>query len=153
MIIDGSGTLVSPNPNTNYKTDWAKAQFPSKYKKLPHIDTLKHYQFITFRTHESIDNYVNKITKENITNNKRQYLVDKYLDNSRKGGYLQGVILKYLYDFLISKDKILYELVSFVVMSNHIHILIKPLNKLSIVMQGIKGVSAIEINKILNKKR
>jgi len=31
------------------------------YKKLPHIDTFNHYQFVTFRTYDSLDDYLKKI--------------------------------------------------------------------------------------------
>lgn len=149
----GSGTLVSPNKNKQ-KIDGTKAPFPkqSKYKKLPHIDMDGYYQFITFRTYDSIDDYMKTISNQDVGNSKKQYLIDNYLDTSKNGNYLKDDISEYMYNFLISKDNILYELVSFAIMSNHIHLLIKPLDKLENIMKILKGSSANQINKLLNKK-
>jgi len=134
--------------------DEVKTSFPNvpKHTNLPHLDIEGYYQFVTFRTYDSIDEYVNRIyDNEDIANSKKQYLIDKYLDNSQNGAYLNGRVLKYLYDFLLSKNNILYEMVSFVIMSNHVHLLIKPLDRLDRVMKLLKGSSSYQINKILNR--
>ena len=124
----------------------------NRYSNLPHLDIKGYYQFITFRTYDSVDSYIAKISNnENLNNSKKQYLIDNYLDYSQQGAYLNGEILDYLYNFLISKDNDLYELVAFVIMSNHIHLLIKPLSKLEIVIKKLKGGSAYQINKLLNR--
>ncbi len=125
---------------------------PSKHSHLPHIDIEGYYQFITFRTYDSIDEYLKRLYNIEKPNKQKQQIIDNYLDNSKNGAYLNGDALEYLYDFFKSKDNILYELVAFSIMPNHIHILFKPLDKLSIVMQKIKGATANHINKILNTK-
>ena len=127
----------------------------SNHKKisyLPHLNLIGYHQFITFRTYESLDEYIKKLSQIDISNSKKQYLIDKYLDKSAKGNYLNGDILDFMYNFLLSKDKEIYEIISFVIMSNHIHLLLKPLINLDKMMRIIKGGSAYNINKMLNSK-
>lgn len=145
-MIHGSGTLV-PQNNREDKGE-AEASLPI-FKHLPHIDMEGYYQFITFRTYDSIDAYIRKINLTDLSNKQKQHKIDEYLDSSLNGAYLDDEVLKYLYDFLKSKDGVLYDLVAFAIMSNHIHLLIKPLEKLPLVMQKIKGASAKVINEML----
>jgi REP element-mobilizing transposase RayT len=123
-----------------------------RHSHLRHLDIKGYHQFITFRTYDSTDDYLKRVLGQNISNNKKQYEADIYLDTSKVGAYLNGEILTLLFNFLKSKDKIFYDLTAFVIMPNHIHLLIKPLKKLSLTMQGIRGASAREINKLLNRK-
>ena len=144
------GTEV-PSPNYNNRT---KVLSPSgnKYNKLPHINLIEYYQFITFRTHDSIDEFLLKIRNENISNKQKEYKIDTYLDSSNQGSYLNGKILDYLYNYFLDKDKKLFDLVAFCIMPNHIHILFKQNYDLSKTMKQIKGSTSFAINKILNKK-
>lgn len=119
-----------------------------KQKYLPHKDLPDHYQFIIFRTHDSIDKFVKKLTQQNMPNKKQQMAIDNYLDKSTNGAYLNGEILELLSDYLKMKNGVSYELYCFSIMPNHVHLLIKPLQKLATVMQQIKGGSA----KIINEK-
>ncbi|MBL0721631.1 MAG: transposase [Sulfurovum sp.] len=131
---DGNGTSVP------YK----------KHSNLPHIDIEGYYQFITFRTFDSVDDYLKRLYATQKTNKKKQQDVDNYLDVSTNGAYLNGEVLEYLYVFLKGQDKLLYDLVSFCIILNHVHLLFKPLRKLSVVMQKIKGATAHHINKTLD---
>jgi REP element-mobilizing transposase RayT len=124
----------------------------SRYTNLPHLNLKGYYQFITFRTYDSLDEYIKKISQKDISNSKKQYLIDNHLDNSSKGAYLNGKILNFMYNFLLLKDKDIYELISFVIMSNHIHLLVKPSIDLDKMVKIIKGGSAYHINKMLNIK-
>jgi len=140
----GTDTLVSKNNKT---------PLPRKYTHLPHIDLKGYYQFVTFRTFESVDEFVRKWDfSPAMSNKEKQQKIDEYLDLSIKGAYLKDDILKYLFELLITNDKKLYELVAFCIMNNHVHILFKPLESLSKVMQMIKGVSAKKINELLSQK-
>jgi len=146
MSSYGNGTLV---PSMGE----AKASLPNKkYSHLPHIDIEGYYQFITFRTFDSLDNYLQKIYNTDVANKQKQYNIDKYLDSSKNGSCLNGLVLKYLSDFLKEQDKKLYQLIAFCIMPNHVHLLFKPLDKLSKIMQQIKGITAKNINTMLNKK-
>ena len=128
----------------------AEASLP-RHRHLPHIDLVGYYQFITFRTFDSVDEFVKKLSASTLSNAKKQLAVDAYLDESSKGAYLSDEVLDFLSDFLKSKDDVLYELVAFAIMSNHVHLLIKPMAELSQVMQAIKGASAKTINTMLGK--
>lgn len=123
-----------------------------EHTHLHHIDLPNYYQFVTFRTHDSVDSYLRKMLSSTIQENVKQQAIDNHLDKSNKGSYLNHKVLKYLFDFFIAKDKGLYELIAFCIMPNHVHLLFKPLSALPILMKNIKGSSAFEINKILGKK-
>lgn len=125
---------------------------PPKYSHLPHIDLVGYYQFVTFRTYDSVDEFIRKWDfSPAISNKEKQLKIDEYLDTSTNGAYLQGEALEWLFEFLLHQDKKLYELVAFAIMNNHVHILFKPLQSLSKVMQRIKGVSAKKINELLGR--
>ena len=121
-------------------------------KNLPHIDLDGYYQFITFRTLDSVDNFLKKLAQNDLPNHKKQLAIDQYLDQSCNGAYLNGEVLELLSDFLKRKDEVLYELIAFCIMPNHVHFLIKPLDKLARVMQLIKGGSAKLINEQMGRK-
>ncbi|MCF6318515.1 MAG: transposase [Proteobacteria bacterium] len=123
-----------------------------KHKHLYHIDLDNHYQFITFRTFDSIDDYLRKLYASDCPNRVKQQQVDNYLDQSTKGAYLNNEVLAYLKTFIESKHTDLYDLSAYCIMPNHVHLLIKPHFKLSLIMQKIKGASANKINKILGSK-
>lgn len=135
----------------DYLTGSEDLSSPKRHKNLPHLDLKGHYQFITFRTYESVDDFIKKIQQNHQTNSQKQQIIDKYLDTSSNGAYLKNEILEYLYDFLKSKDKNYYNLIAFAIMSNHVHLLIKPLDDLSSIIHKIKGASAKTINQMLNK--
>jgi len=71
------------------------------YRHLPHIDIVGHYQFITFRTLESVDGFVKKLALDNLsTNSKKQFAIEQYLDQSNNGAYLNDDVLQLLTTFL-----------------------------------------------------
>ena len=126
---------------------------PEKHHRhLPHMDIENHYQFITFRTHDSVDAHLKKLAQQNLPTSKQQLAIDQYLDQSKNGAYLNDDVLLLFSNFMRMKDAALYELVAFCIMPNHVHLLIKPLDKLPGVMQQLKGGSAKLINKMLERK-
>jgi len=129
----------------------AKASLP-RHRHLPHLDMENHHQFITFRTRDSVDGYLKKRAQQNLPNGKRQLAIDKYLDQSKNGAYLNDDVLVLFSEFIKTKDTVLYELIAFCIMPNHVHLLIKPLDKLAKVMQKLKGGSAKLINEMLGRK-
>ena len=122
------------------------------YKSLTHLSSKGYYQFVTFRTHDSLDDFLVKISNSQSDNHKKQYQIDQYLDSSSKGAYLNEEVLALLKSYIIKQDKKLFELISFVIMPNHVHILFKETIKLSEAMKKLKGGSAFLINKHLGKK-
>jgi len=121
-------------------------------KNLPHISKYGYYQFITFRTHDSVDDYLKKILNTTMQNNKKQYAIDRYLDSSQNGVYLNGMVLKDSKEYILKQDKKLFELVSFSIMPNHIHIFFKEIVPLNEAMRKLKGGLSFLINKRLNRK-
>ena len=162
MNNNGAGTLVPQEDWTKVQApmgdskvnSWTKVQAPKrgKFLNLPHIDMIGYYQFVTFRTFDSIDEFLKRLSAENIQTKTKQYKIDNYLDNSSHGCYLNDKVFEYLKNFFIEKDKILYELIAFCIMPNHIHILFKQNIELDKIMKIIKGSSSNRINKILCKK-
>jgi len=118
------------------------------FKHLPHLDVKNHYQFITFRTYGSVDIYLKKLAQNNFPNKQKQQLIDDYLDQSTAGAVLNGEILMLLHSFIQTYNSVLYELIAFCIMPNHVHLLIKPLIDLDKLMQKLKGGSA----KLINEK-
>ena len=123
-----------------------------QFSNLPHINLKNHYQFITFRTYESIDNYVKKVQNYSLKDNIKQYKIDSYLDNSLNGSYFFNEYIDIMKNVLLEHDKSLYNLVAFCIMPNHIHMLIKQIESLDTIMQRVKGKSAYILNQKLNKK-
>jgi len=122
-----------------------------KYSKLPHIDLNEHYQFITFRTNDSLDEYLQKIYHTEQENSKKQLAIDAHLDLSSKGAYLFDVQISIFKQVILERDHSLYDLISYSVMPNHVHILLKQKAELVKIIKYIKGKSAIELNSSLNK--
>lgn len=148
LVQNGGGVLTPPNTAQNAE----KATNSKRHSHLPHIDSTEYYQFVTFRTHDSVDEFIQKYDLDSTLSNKEKQLkIDDYLDTSLNGAYLQNEVLDYLYTFLLAQDKKLYELVTFAIMSNHVHILLKPLESLSRVVKKVKGSSAKRINELMGK--
>lgn len=125
----------------------------SSKRFLPHINAIGYYQFVTFRTYDSLDDFVFRVRqKEKINEKQKEYLIDRYLDGSKAGTYLNGEVLIHLKEYLLRKDKTLYDLIAFSIMPNHVHMIFRQNEDLSTIMRQIKGATAYSINKILNKK-
>ena len=120
---------------------------------LPHIDAIGYYQFVTFRTYESLDDLIFGMrNKREMGDKQKEYFIDQYSDRSKKGAYLNGDVMRFLKEYFIDKDGELYGLVAFCIMPNHVHIIFKQDRELPTIMQQIKGATAYRINKMLNKK-
>jgi len=122
------------------------------HSNLPHITTKGYYQFVTFRTKDSLDEYISKTLGSSLSNSKKQYQIDNYLDGSPNGSYLNGVVLETIKEYIIKQDKTIFDLISFAIMPNHIHLLFKETIKLSESMRLLKGGSSFLINRVLGRK-
>ena len=151
MKLQGGGASAPQDGMTKSGTEVPPPS--NKHSNLPHIDLKGYYQFVTFRTYDSIDDFLKQLSSQNdMSSNIKQYKIDTYLDKSKKGCYLNDDILHFLMEFFLQYDKKLYELMALSVMPNHIHILFKQNVELSKILQQIKGSSAFQINKILGTK-
>ncbi|MCD6259897.1 MAG: transposase [Helicobacteraceae bacterium] len=121
--------------------------------KLPHINAIDHYQFVTFRTHDSLDTYLQKILEDTtLKTSIKQYQLDAHLDLSSAGSYFYNDALATMYDLLQSLDAELYELVCFCIMPNHVHILFRQTSSLESTMRRLKSQSAREMNRVLRRE-
>ena len=123
-----------------------------KYKNLPHIDIPGRYQFITFRTDDSVDSLLLRLLTSKEQNAYKWLAVDAHFDKSHRGNYLRGDILVEMVGLLRSMDGEVYKLVAFSVMPNHVHMLILPLMELPQAMQIVKGRTARLINSMMERR-
>ncbi len=77
--------------------------------------------------------------------------MDRLLDNARTGPlYLKMPdVAKMVVDAIHYRDQLQYDLHDFVVMANHVHLLITPRMPVSKLMQSLKRFTATEANKTL----
>ncbi len=111
-----------------------------------------HYQFVTFRTKESMDEYIKKIYGSSDSERLKQYKIDTYLDKSENGVFLNGQIVLDIQKYFQSYDKKMYELMALTIVPNHIHILFKQNDELKNIMRILKGGSTHIVNTLLDRK-
>ena len=119
-------------------------------RRLPHYHAIGGPLFITFRLHGSLPagRYFGVDT---VNSGQAFVLMDRLLDGETCGPlYLRRPEIVELVAAEIKRGAgAEYDLHAWVVMPNHVHLLITPLAKVSNLMQGIKGVTAREANKVL----
>jgi REP element-mobilizing transposase RayT len=122
------------------------------YSNLPHFNSINKYQFITFRTADSVDKFVKDLQDSELSDSQKQIQIDEYSDTSNLGAHLKNSVLLTLRSYILSLDKDLYNLVCFSIMPNHVHMLFQQKTSLSSILQIVKGGSAVLINKQLKKQ-
>ena len=123
-----------------------------KYNHLPHTNIIGHYQFITFRTKESLDSYLKKLYNSNEIEKVKQYQIDRYLDQSHNGALFYGEVIGKIREYYLGYDKNIFEIEALSIMPNHIHILLKQNDNMINVMRVLKGGAGYIVNKILGRK-
>ena len=124
-------------------------------RRLPHWDVIQQPLFVTFRLHDSLP--ANRIfPPERLTSGKAFVAMDRVLDAARTGPlYLrQPDIAKVVVQSLKDGDRRFerYELHSFVVMANHVHLLVTPRLESRKWLGPLKGFTAHEANRILSRQ-
>ncbi|MDC9729237.1 MAG: transposase [Methyloprofundus sp.] len=120
---------------------------------LHHYSEEGAYQFVTFRTQDSIDPFLMKLSKNtNLSVSAKEMQIDEYSDSLDRGCYLKDEVLHIVMQHIKSLEPDFYDLIAVSVMPNHVHVLFEQREKLSVIMQKIKGVTAFKINKILLQK-
>lgn len=127
---------------------------------IPHIDPGACTQFITFRLAGSmpqavLDRWRAELEKSGITDAGFRKRIEVYLDQNYGEQWLSDArIAGLVQDTLLNLDGKRYRLIAWVIMPNHVHILIETLegNPLSEIMQSIKSYTAHEANKLLGRK-
>ena len=122
------------------------------YQHLPHIDYTGSYQFITFRTKESLDAYLKQLYRSSDPEKIKQYKMDQYLDYSKKGALLNGKVIEKIKAYYLGCDKTIFEIEALSIMPNHIHVLVRQNSDLSNVVRILKGGAAHIVNEVLERK-
>lgn len=129
---------------------------------LPHFDGGEVAQFITWRLFDSLPQSVlNRIKQElavrgpeNISR-ETLILVDEYLDRGIGACYLRRKdIAEMVRDAFLHHADDRYILISWVIMPNHVHVLLRPLlgKPLDKIIHSLKSFTAHKANKILGRQ-
>ena len=123
---------------------------------LPHFDGGETAQFVTFRLSDSMPHNIlnewRKLTADDIEFRKK---IEGYLDAGHGECWLRiREIATIVQDTLIYHHDREYSLISWVIMPNHVHVLLRPLplKHLNSIMHSIKSYSAQMANKVLGRK-
>jgi REP element-mobilizing transposase RayT len=124
-------------------------------RHLPHWQKANSALFITWRLYGSLPRKtLASYLKEN-NPGKRFFLLDSELDKARYGPtwLKDSALAKIVVDSFDhgAQHLRLYRLSAYVVMSNHVHILVWPTALLSRITKSIKGYTARECNKLLGR--
>ncbi len=127
---------------------------------IPHIDPGAYTQFITFRLADSMPQGVLKkwkidLQRGEITDADFRRRIETYLDQNYGSRWLSDPrIAELVQNTLLNLDGKRYKLIAWVIMPNHVHILIQPLegHPVAEIMQTLKSFTSHEANKILERK-
>ena len=124
-------------------------------KRLPHLDADEFEQFVTFRLADSIprsalDSFQERSRSEAAFRRR----VEKFLDDGHGDCVLrQFEIAKIVRDSIVFHAGKRYRLIAWVIMPNHVHMLLAPFcgEHLPSIMHSIKSFTASRINKELGR--
>jgi REP-associated tyrosine transposase len=124
-------------------------------RHLPHWQKANSALFITWRLHGSLPRRTLAASLKESNPGRRFLLLDRELDRAAYGPtWLKDVrIAKIVVDALhhSAEQLQLHRLSAYVVMSNHVHILIWPKALLPEITKAIKGFTAREANRVLGR--
>jgi len=117
-------------------------------RRLPHLNAVGQPLFVTFRLHGSLSTG-RHFTSDTLTSGRAFGHLDRLLDLQSAGPlYLQTPdIARLVADSIIKGGQKDYTLHAWVVMPNHVHLLVTPLTNVSALMQRLKGTTAREANR------
>jgi REP element-mobilizing transposase RayT len=129
---------------------------------LPHFDGGEVPQGITFRLHDSLpqsllDRWREELAREATLNSEAalRRRIENYLDQGYGSSYLKDpCIASLIQNALLRFDEVRYRLSTWVIMPNHVHLLMTPCygHALSRILHSIKSYTALEANRLLNRK-
>ncbi len=127
---------------------------------LPHVDPGDCTQFITFRLADSmpqaiLEKWRLELDKGEITDAGLRRRIEIYLDQNYGSRWLANPrISSLVQETILDLDGRRYKLIAWVIMPNHVHILVRPLpgHPVSGIMQTVKSFTAHEANRILGRK-
>jgi len=120
-------------------------------RRLPHLHTVGQPLFLTWRLHGSLP--MNRSFPSSITSGRAFVTMDRILDHARFGPlHLRRTdIAQLLVDAMRYRQEQLqhFQLHAFVIMANHVHVLITPRVEVSELMHSLKRFTARKANLIL----
>ncbi len=129
---------------------------------LPHLNGGEILQMVTFREEGSlprplVDYWRRRLEDKRTDDEIAAYLasVESYLDSSDKPSFLaRPDIAAIVQQALLHFDGVRYHLLAWVVMPNHVHVILQPLSPhdLTSIVQSWKGWSAREANRALGRR-
>lgn len=139
--------------NNNPPKGWSNRGY------LPHFDGGEITQFLTYRLADSLPQKVLRnlqiqVEQEIITDREMLINVEKYLDQGIGGCYLrQEEIASIVEENLLHFADVKYKLHAWVIMPNHVHILLTPKegHSLSEIVHSGKSFTSTKANKLLNR--
>jgi putative transposase len=120
-------------------------------RRLPHYYSVGHPLFVTWRLHGSLP--ANRVFPEAVTSGRAFLAIDRLLDSGRTGPLhlSRPDVANMVVEAIHFRERGLahYRLHAWVVMANHVHLLITPQVQVSKLMQSLKRFTAREGNRIL----
>jgi REP element-mobilizing transposase RayT len=124
------------------------------YGRLPHWTPEGKNLFVTWRLHGSLPSH-RYVPPQGLSSGHAFVWLDRYLDLATQGPtwLRQPDIAAMVVEALHYGDRVLnhYRLHAWVVMPNHVHLLISPLSELAKIMHSVKGFTARRANHILGR--
>jgi REP element-mobilizing transposase RayT len=154
LALNKSGSLgTALGNNLNDGQECRTTMFYRRH--LPHWQKTDSALFITWRLYGSLPRKLSASYLKELNPGKRFLLLDRELDKARFGPtwLKDGALAKTVIDALFhgAEQLRLYRLSAYVVMSNHVHVLLWPHALMSRVTKSIKGYTARECNKLLGR--
>jgi REP element-mobilizing transposase RayT len=126
---------------------------------LPHFDQDGFTQFVTFRLADSVPQNVLKrwqldLENGSITDADLRRRIERYLDQNYGEGWLRRPLIgKLVEEALLKWDGERYRLIAWVIMPNHVHLLLSPMehHRVAGIMHSIKSYTSHEAIKILKR--
>ena len=129
---------------------------------LPHFDGGEILQFVTFHLSDALPPKIIerwRLEFENEKDVKAQIEIYQRIENYADKGYGEcrlkiEAVAAQAQESLLHFDTVRYKLIAWVIMPNHVHFLLKPINNhsLSEIIKKYKSFTAHEINKILRRQ-
>ena len=118
-------------------------------RRLPHLHEVGRPMFITWRLHGSLPK--NRHFPTNLTSGEAFVAMDRLLDRARTGPLFlrQPEMASMVVDAIRWRDGRQYELHAFVVMANHVHLLVTPRLPVTELTHSLKRYTAREGNRAL----
>jgi len=124
------------------------------WRRLPHWQPAGRGIFITWRLHGSLPKHIPLFNEKNIASGEAFVRHDHILDQAQTGplwlndSRIAGCVISRLFQL---NQRQLYSLRAYVLMANHVHILIEPHSPLAQITQLIKGATAREANLMIGR--